>query len=127
MTALRQELDSLSATSVQRERLESDAPKALAAIARAKKANAKNPVAYALSVFNSEQTTKKEQTANRAVTRDCETCAGDRFVVYSERPAPNGYYEEFAPCPDCNASCNTVRLGFASPSPDRVRERLAAA
>ena len=124
---LRADLDELNATSVQRARFEENVPKARAAIAKALERQAKNPLSYALSIFGSDEPARKEQTANRSVTRDCETCGGDRFVIYSERPAPNGYYEEFAPCPACNASCNTVRLGFASPSPDRVRERLAAA
>jgi hypothetical protein len=51
------------------------------------------------------------------------------MVVYSTRTDTyNGHsavVEEYAPCPACNGDCNTRRSGFASPSPDRVRERLA--
>lgn len=122
---LRADLDELGATSIQRSRFEENVPKARAAIAKALERQAKNPLSYALSIFGSEEPAKKEQTANRSVTRDCETCAGDRFVAWEKQPDP--FDVSYAPCPDCNASCNTVRLGFASPSPDRVRERLAAA
>ena len=46
---------------------------------------------------------------------ECETCGGDRLVVYSTRPVEGGVanhvhaYEEFAPCPDCNAG---AQAGF---------------
>lgn len=124
---LRQQLDELGATSIQRVRFEEDVPKARSAIARALERQAKNPLSYAMSIFGSESlaTPKKELNSNRSVTVECQTCGGDRFVVFSERAAPNGHYEEFAPCPDCNAGCNTLREGYASPSPDRVRERLS--
>jgi hypothetical protein len=62
----------------------------------------------------------------------CETCGGDRFVVYSLRPAqtstwmrergltPSGFYEEMAACPDCGPD-----LGPRHPDPAQVRERAA--
>lgn len=124
---LRDELDRLAATGVQRQRFEEDPAKARAAIAKALTAGAKQPLSYALSVFNSAgfSPTKPAADTNRSVIVNCKTCNGDRVVVFSERAAPNGVYEEMAPCPDCNANANTVRVGFASPSNDRVRERLA--
>jgi hypothetical protein len=47
---------------------------------------------------------------------NCRTCGGDRFVMVRLRSAdqsvwmedhgfkPNGFHEEYAPCPDCNAT-----------------------
>jgi len=85
-----------------------------------------------------------ERTGQRMATNlhaavDCKTCGGARMVVHSERlnstttwmkehgiSVPKGSYtEEYAPCPDCNPGANTKRVGFASPSNDRIRERLA--
>jgi hypothetical protein len=66
---------------------------------------------------------------------ECATCGGDKLVVYSTRPAPDGsddhvhVYEEFAPCPDCNsgASVGFWRADgsrFNAPDPGLVRRRL---
>lgn len=75
-------------------------------------------------------------STNLSVNRDCQTCGGDRMVVYATRPAtqtqwmrergiePKGEFEEYVPCPDCNSDANTSRQGFRSPDPAQVRERL---
>jgi hypothetical protein len=81
----------------------------------------------------------KPKTVNTNLTArvNCKTCNGDRMVVYSTRAnvttgwmaerglAARGEVEEFAPCPDCNADCDTRRPNFHSPDPARTRERLA--
>lgn len=128
LALLREELDELAATSVQRQKLETDVPKALAAIAKAREVGAKRPLSYAMSVFNSPTTPSPTQATNRSVAVDCKTCDGDRMVVYSTRTDTyNGHsaeVEEYAPCPDCNANANTLRHGFRSPDPAQVRARL---
>lgn len=71
----------------------------------------------------------KKARFNQHVDVDCNTCGGDRMVVYSTRTDTyNGHsyeVEEYAPCPDCNADANTKRAGFRSPDPAQVRERLS--
>ena len=39
----------------------------------------------------------------------CSTCEGDKMVLVSLRPSGNEHspYEEYAPCPDCNAGAKT--------------------
>ena len=119
-------------TQVQRDTLEADVPRAVAALAKAVEAGATNRGAYAVKLFTSPTfapaSTRPARASNRAVVVDCQTCGGDRMVVfalrtdtYNGRSAP---VEEFAPCPDCNPDCNTRREGFRSPDPARVRERL---
>jgi hypothetical protein len=66
----------------------------------------------------------------------CQTCGGDKLIVYSQRPAgmdgvPGTIhtYEEFAPCPDCNsgASVGFWRADgsrFNPPDPSQVRRRI---
>lgn len=129
LALLREELDTLAATGVQRKHLETDVPKALAAIAKAREVGARAPLSYAMSVFNSPTTAKAPDRTNRSVVVDCETCGGDRMVVYSVRTDTyNGHsaeVEEYAPCPSCNPNSNTLRHGFKSPDPAKVRERLA--
>lgn len=70
----------------------------------------------------------KSGGTNLHVELDCRTCNGDRMVLYSKRTATyNGVtsqFDEYAPCPDCNADCNTLRKGFRSPDAAQVRERL---
>lgn len=119
------ELAKLSPTTIQRQRLESDPVRGLAAIAKAHEVGANNPLSYAISVFNSStfETKKPPPSVNRSVQVSCQTCGGDRFVEWEQQEPP--YAESYAPCPACNADCNTLREGYASPSPDRVRERLA--
>ena len=128
LAQLREELDELAATGVQRQKFETDVPKALAAIAKAREVNAKRPLSYAMSIFNSSETPKAPVSTNRSVVVDCQTCQGDRMVVYSIRTDTyNGHsaeVEEYASCPDCNADANTRREGFRSPDPAKVRERL---
>lgn len=135
---LRADLSRLGATAIQRQTFETDIPKARAALARAQEAGAGRPLSYALTVFNSESVARPRLT-NRSVDVSCRTCGGDRFVVYSARlntespwmkehgiKVPKGSItEEYAPCPDCNATANTLREGFKSPTPDQVRQRLA--
>lgn len=103
-------------------------PKALAAIAKAREVGAKRPLSYAMSVFNSPTTAKVQEGTNRAVVVDCQTCQGDRMVVYSVRTdtynGRSAQVEEYALCPDCNPNANTLRQGFRSPDPAKVRERL---
>lgn len=119
-------------TQVQRDTLEADVPKAIAALAKAAEIGATNHGAYALKLFNSPTfaapTTRPARATNRSVIRDCETCGGDRMVVFSVRTdtynGRSAEVEEYAPCPDCNAGCNTSRMNFRSPDPARVRERL---
>ena len=139
LTLLRTELDRFAATGVQRQKFEEDVPKARAAIAKAVSVDAKQPIAYALSIFNSASFSapKAAPATNLSAVVNCQTCNGDRMVVFSTRPAvasgwmlereikAQGDVEEYAPCPDCNSNANTVRPGYASPSQDRVRERLS--
>ncbi len=73
----------------------------------------------------------------------CNTCGDDRFVVVSRRraepssllrergvePTDELVYAEYAPCPDCNANCDThfKRHGGSvarSLDPDTVRARM---
>ena len=66
----------------------------------------------------------------------CETCGGDKLIVYSQRPAgmdgvPGTIhtYEEFAPCPDCNPGANVGfwrhdGSRFNAPDPSQVRRRI---
>ena len=68
----------------------------------------------------------KVVATNRFVDVNCKTCSGDRMVLFSTRSTPKGESEEYAPCPDCNPNCNTLRHGYKSPDPARVRARLAA-
>ena len=127
MPLLREELDELAATGVQRQKFETDVPKALAAIAKAREVGARAPLSYAMSVFNSPTAPgpKAKDSANRSVVVSCTHCDGDRFVFWEQQPDP--YDDSYAKCPYCNPDANTVRHGFASPSNDRVRERLARA
>lgn len=74
------------------------------------------------------------QTNQYAPATECETCGGEKLVVYSTRPVEGGVpgtihvYEEFAPCPDCN----TADVGFwradgtrfNAPDPAVVRRRV---
>jgi hypothetical protein len=66
---------------------------------------------------------------------ECATCGGDKLVVYSTRPAPEGntdhvhVYEEFAPCPDCNSGASVGfwrgdGSRFNPPDPAQVRRRI---
>lgn len=66
---------------------------------------------------------------------ECATCGGDKLVVYSTRPAPVedvGHvhvYEEFAPCPDCNANADAGfwradGTRFNTPDSGLVRRRM---
>lgn len=70
-----------------------------------------------------------------APATECETCGGDKLVVYSTRPAPvedKGHihvYEEFAPCPACNGAANTGfwradGTRFNTPDSGMVRRRM---
>ena len=80
--------------------------------------------------------TPKGKGTNRHVYVDCKTCGGDRMVVFSKRASyttgwmqehklkAKGETEEYAPCPDCNADCDTRRRDFKSPDPARVRRKL---
>lgn len=122
---LKIELEKLSPTTVQRERLESDPIRSLAAIAKAREVGAKNTLSYAISVFNSStfETKKPPPSVNRSVQVFCQTCRGDRFVEWEQQEPP--YSESYVPCPDCNANCNTRRESFACPSPERARERIS--
>lgn len=73
----------------------------------------------------------------------CDTCGGDRFVLYSTRkPVTTAWMEEhgikasetdmleeYAPCPDCNSTADTSfhrpdGSQFRSPDPGKVREML---
>lgn len=75
-----------------------------------------------------ELDTPKARGTNLHASRDCKTCGGDRMVVFSVRTdtykGHSAAVEEYAPCPDCNADANTLRVGFKSPDPAKVRERL---
>lgn len=84
-----------------------------------------------------ELDTPKARTTNRSAVVDCKTCGGDRMVVYELRPnttsgwmlerglKATGGSEQYVPCPDCNPDANTLRQGYRSPDPAKVRERLA--
>jgi len=64
----------------------------------------------------------------------CQTCDGNRMVLVATRPPENGVegaggYEEYAPCPDCNAGADTTfwrsdRSRVSCPDPGLVRERM---
>lgn len=87
--------------------------------------------------MNFELDTPKKGGTNRYAQVDCETCGGDRMIVYETRPdqtsgwmsergiKATGESEQLVPCPSCNADANTRREGFKSPDPAKVRERLA--
>jgi len=129
LETLTNELDSLGATTTQRERFGTDPTRALAALEKAR--GKKNPLSYAMSVFNSDSfSSPKKADTNRSVVVNCRTCSGDRMVVYATRTdtynGRSAEVEEYAPCPDCNATCNTSRVRYRSPDPARVRERLAS-
>lgn len=134
LESLRLELDSLAATDVQRQALEANPARARAAISEARKNGAQNLLAYALSVFNAADFTprnvEQRHGTNRHANVACKTCDGDRMVVYATRTdtynGRSAQVEEYAPCPTCNADCNTRREGSRSPDPAKVRERLAA-
>lgn len=69
--------------------------------------------------FAPTQDPKKQQSNLSAAATDCSTCGGDRFVVVAYRTDPptawmqehginaRSTVPEVAPCPDCNAACNT--------------------
>jgi hypothetical protein len=74
-------------------------------------------------------------TYTEAKPSECETCSGDKLVVYSTRPIEGGsdgqihVYEEFAPCPDCNSGAvvgfwRADGSRFNPPDPAQVRRRL---
>lgn len=61
----------------------------------------------------------------------CTTCGGDLWVLVSTRPSktPDAPYEEYAPCPDCNAHTDASfrrpdGSEFIPPDPSRVRQLL---
>lgn len=63
--------------------------------------------------------------------KSCSTCGGDLWVLVSTRPSltPDSPYEEYAPCPDCNAYTNASfrrpdGSEFVPPDAARVREML---
>lgn len=64
LKALRAEMDAISATPIQRDAFESDPPKARGAIAKALAAGARNPAAYAMSVFRQSSIPVKLPTSN---------------------------------------------------------------
>lgn len=78
----------------------------------------------------------KQTGTNLHVDVECKTCGGDRMVVFETRPnvtsgwmaekgfKATGESEQYVPCPDCNPNANTLRHGFKSPDPAKVRERL---
>lgn len=80
---------------------------------------------------------KPPPSTNRsAATTACVTCGGDRFVVVRLRspvqtmwmwerniqPAHDSFYEEMAPCPDCNLS---AYQGLRTMDPAAVRQAIA--
>jgi hypothetical protein len=86
------------------------------------------------------ETEKQRGQTNQAVSSkdDCPTCEGDRFVVVSTRqPFQTAWmkrhghqigescYEEWAPCPDCNATIHEMRRhdGTKIATPDAARTR----
>lgn len=95
-------------------------------------------------VYEEMETRRFIDSANVAAKfTPCETCDGDRFVVYSKRkPITTAWMqahgitadeseliEEMAPCPDCNAGVDTSfhrpdGSKFRSPDPGKVREML---
>ena len=133
LESLRQDLETLAATEQQRSTLEANPDRAVAAIAQARRNGAHNVVSYALSVFRSAEfnpiSVDQPLGTNRFVARNCATCDGDRLVLFGTRTETynghSGVFEEYAPCPDCNQTCNTTRMGSRSPDPARVRERLS--
>lgn len=60
----------------------------------------------------------------------CSTCGGDLFVLVATRPSnTDAPYDEYAPCPDCNAYANTSfrrhdGSEFSGPDPSRVRQMM---
>lgn len=61
----------------------------------------------------------KAAGTNRSVVSECEVCGGDQLVLVGRRPAKaspwmlargfkaSGEFEEYAPCPSCNADADT--------------------
>ena len=83
---------------------------------------------------------RQRGATNQSVTSqdDCPTCQGDRFVVVATRvPLETAWmekhghkigsscYEEWAPCPDCNATIHEMRRhdGQRIATPDAARTR----
>lgn len=81
-------------------------------------------------------------TNRSAEITDCKTCGGDRFVVVRLRsprqtawqkdhgitPATDRFYEEMAPCPDCNPVEVTYYVEgrkFRSMDPATARKAMA--
>lgn len=85
---------------------------------------------------------EKSKAVNRSASpTDCETCGGDRFVVYATRPvvasvwmrergivpAADATIDEVAGCPDCSTLDTSYVTGgrrTRPPDPAQVRERL---
>lgn len=74
-------------------------------------------------------------TNTYAPLTECETCGGDKMVVYSVRKIEGGIEghdheaEELAPCPDCNSRTDAGfwrydGTHFTPPSPAQIRARL---
>lgn len=95
-------------------------------------------------VFEELETRRLVDSTNQAAkTTVCETCSGDRFVLYATRKpvttqwmAEHGIsasevdmLEEYVPCPDCNSVNIEVRRPdgtiFKAPDPAKVREMLS--
>jgi hypothetical protein len=147
MKTLTEELQSIGAREFEIVILAADEERAWAAITAAQERGADNMVRYALSLFD-DPAWQPNPGKPRVVTNasasipTCQTCGGDRFVLFSTRPAqasawmnergikPKGEeIEEMAPCPDCNPADTTFwrvdGTKFQGPDPAKVRERMS--
>jgi len=87
------------------------------------------PGALAKHWHRVEAETQRKTGTNLAVNTDCATCEDDRWVVVSTRPAiEDTFYEEVAPCPDCNSTEIWFRRFdgtiFRTPDAGRTREMM---
>jgi hypothetical protein len=87
------------------------------------------PGALAKHWHRVEAETQRKTGTNLTVTTDCSTCEDDRWVVVGTRPAlDDTFFEEVAPCPDCNSTEIWFRRFdgtiFRSPDAAKTREMM---
>ena len=110
LETLRKELDVLSATESQRDTLQGNPHRGLAAIQEARKRGATDIARYAMVVFNNTnwmpRFTDQAPGTNRAVVVDCSLCGGDRMVLVRDYNPKVLYDEVYRRCPACNAKAD---------------------
>lgn len=95
-------------------------------------------------VFYGEYRALRRNERRKEEVYSCATCKGDRFVLVATRPAAQTDWmqkrgfepqspgmEEYAPCPECNASADTSfyrhdNTEFRAPDPATVRRLMSS-